>query len=80
MEDLHDKIELIRKGARQLIAMGLKKEKSLTFYNVTRNLSRFDFNTFKTITLGRMADMKRENFDQLITGADEEFEGLVFTD
>jgi hypothetical protein len=47
---------------------------------VTRNLSRFDFNTFKTITLGRMADMKRENFDQLITGADEEFEGLVFTD
>jgi ribosomal protein S18 acetylase RimI-like enzyme len=80
MEDLHDKIALVRQGARQLIAMGLKKEKKLAFYNVTRNLSRYDFNTFKIMTLEGMADMKRENFDQLITATDEEFEGLVFAD
>ncbi|MGE4544931.1 MAG: GNAT family N-acetyltransferase [Pedobacter sp.] len=79
-EDLYDKIEMLQKGCRQLLEMDIKPEKSISFYHVTRNLSSFDFDPFKVITLGEMLKLKRKDFDQLITSTDDDFDGLVFTD
>ncbi len=79
-EDLYDKIDMIKQACQQLLDMGIKPEKSLSFYHVTRNLSSFDFDPFKVIRLGEMLELTRQQYEQLITGADEDFDGLVFTD
>jgi ribosomal protein S18 acetylase RimI-like enzyme len=79
-EDLFDKIEMLQKGCRQMLEMDIKPEKSISFYHVTRNLSSFDFDPFKVIPLGELVNLKRQDFDQLITTTDDDFDGLVFTD
>jgi GNAT superfamily N-acetyltransferase/two-component sensor histidine kinase len=79
-EDLYDKIALLQRGGQQLLDMGIKPEKCVSFYHVTRNLSSFDMDTLKVITLGRMVKLSRDEYDELITVTDEDFDGLVFTD
>ncbi|APG23598.1 MULTISPECIES: GNAT family N-acetyltransferase [Syntrophotalea] len=79
-DDLYGKIVLLQQGCRQLLAMGIKPEKAIAFYHVTRNMSSFDFDPFKIIPLGELATLARKNFDQLITATDDDFDGLVFTD
>jgi hypothetical protein len=79
-EDLYDKIVLLQRGGQQLLDMGIKPEKCLSFYHVTRNLSSYDMDTLKVITLGRMVKLSRDEYDELITPTDEDFDGLVFTD
>jgi GNAT superfamily N-acetyltransferase/two-component sensor histidine kinase len=80
LKDLHEKIRLIQQGAQQLLEMGLKKEKRLCFYNTTYNICDCEVDTFKTTTLGEMATLKEEDFNQFITASDNELHGVVFTD
>ena len=76
--DMYDKLRLIRKGAEQLLKMGLRKEKQLFFYNTTYNKSDCEIDTLKTTTLGEMAVLKEEDFEQFITESDDELQGMVF--
>jgi GNAT superfamily N-acetyltransferase len=79
-EDLQRKLQMIRLGARQLLEMGLKKEKRLSFYNTTYNTSDYEIDTFLTTTLGEMAAMTDEDLDRLIVEAEDEFSALAFVD
>lgn len=79
-EDIYRKIVLMQKGCKQLLEMGIKPEKAIAFYHVTRNMSSYDFDPFKVIPLGEMAGLPRADFDRLITSTDDDFDGLVFTD
>jgi hypothetical protein len=78
LPELYRKLRLIRQGARQLLQMGLEKDKRLSFYSTTYNACDSEIDTFKTTTLDRMAAMEDEDFDQLITSADDGLKGLVF--
>jgi anti-sigma regulatory factor (Ser/Thr protein kinase) len=79
-EDLYDKIALLQRGGRQLLDMGIKPEKKLSFYHVTRNLSSYEMDTLKVMTLERLVALSRQEYEEVITGTDEDFEGVVFTD
>jgi GNAT superfamily N-acetyltransferase/two-component sensor histidine kinase len=79
-EDLVEKLRMIRQGAVQLLQMGLKKHKHLSFYNTTYNSSDYEIDTFRSITLGEMAAMKDEDLEQLIVEAEDEFSALAFVD
>ncbi len=76
--DLSDKIRLMRRGAQQLLEMGLKKEKQLFFYSTTYNKSDYEIDTLKTTTLFEMANLKDEEFDQYIVETEDELQGMVF--
>jgi hypothetical protein len=80
LEDLYDKLKIIRQGARQLIEMGLKSEKHLSFYSSTYNVCSFEIDTLKTTTLGEMANMKDDELDQFIMSSEDELHGMIFTD
>ncbi|MRR58482.1 MAG: GNAT family N-acetyltransferase [Deltaproteobacteria bacterium] len=80
LQDLHDRLALIREGAWQLLKMGLKYEKRLSFYATTYNSSNYEIDTLKTVTLGDMAAMKDNEFDQLIVSSEDELHGMVFAD
>lgn len=79
-EDMFDKMRLMRRGAAQLLEMGLKKEKRLFFYNTTNNKSDYEIDTLKTTTLYEMANLKDEDFEQYITETEDELQGMVFAD
>jgi hypothetical protein len=68
LHDLHRKLELIRRGAQQLLQMGLEKEKRVAFYNTTYNTCDFELDTLKTVTLGEMASLDEADFGRLIDG------------
>jgi GNAT superfamily N-acetyltransferase len=78
LQDLHNKLLLIRKGAQRFLEMGLGKEKRLAFYSTTYNHADRDVDIFKTITLHEMATMPEENFDQLTREVENEMNGMVF--
>ena len=79
-KDMFDKMRLIKRGAAQLLEMGLKKEKRLFFYNTTNNKSEIEIDTLKTTTLYEMANLKEEDFEQFITETEDELQGMVFAD
>jgi len=76
-EDLHQKLKLIQRGADQLIAMGLGREKRLAFYNTTFNTCDWEIDTLKVVTLGEMAGYNDEELDRLVRPADNEMSGLI---
>jgi GNAT superfamily N-acetyltransferase len=78
--DLYDKMRLMRRGAQQLLEMGLKKEKRLFFYSTTNNKSDWEIDTLKTTTLHEMAHLKDEEFENYITETETELQGMVFAD
>jgi len=78
--DLHEKIGFIRKAAQQLLEMGLEKDKRLCFYNTTYNACDCEIDTFKTTTLGEMAALKEEDYEQFSMASDDGLHGLVFAD
>jgi hypothetical protein len=78
--DLYDKMRLMRRGAQQLLEMGLRKEKRLFFYSTTNNKSDWEIDTLKTTTLYEMAHLKDEEFDNYITETETELQGMVFAD
>lgn len=80
LQDMHDKMRLMQKGAQQLLKMGLRKEKRLFFYNTTYNTSDCEIDTLKTTTLSEMAELKEEDFDQFFTETEDELQGMVFAD
>jgi len=80
LDDLHDKLKSIRKGARQLLEMGLKNDKHLTFYTSTYNVCSYEVDNHKTTTLGEMATVKDDELDQFIISSEDELQGMVFTD
>ncbi len=80
LQDMYDKMRLIRRGAQQLLKMGLKKEKRLFFYNTTYNKSDYEIDTLKTTTLWEMAELKDDEFDRYIVEADNELGGMIFAD
>jgi ribosomal protein S18 acetylase RimI-like enzyme len=79
-QDMYDKLRLIRRGAQQLLEMGIKHEKRLFFYNTTYNKSAYEIDTLKTTTLGEMANLKDEELGHFITENDYELQGMVFAD
>lgn len=72
LEDLHGKLRLMQKGARQLLQMGLEKEKRIAFYNTTYNTCDYEIDTLKTVTLGEMAALQEGDFDHFIRSTDGE--------
>lgn len=79
-DDLSDKLKLIRKGARQLLEMGLKKNKRIAFYNTTYNTCDNEIDTLKTVTLEQMATWDESEFGRLVRPADSEMGGLLAFD
>ena len=79
IDDLHRKLKLIRKGAWQLLQMGLEKEKRIAFYNTTYNTCDSEINTLKTVTLGEMASLEEAEFGRFIREADNEMGGVLLT-
>jgi len=75
--DLLDKLALIQRGARQLLAMGLHREKRISFYTTTYNSGDWEIDTFKTVTLGGMAALAGVGFEHLIREADNAMGGIV---
>ena len=80
LEDLRGRLGLIRKGAWQLLKMGLKHDKRLSFYATTYNTSGYEIDTLSTTTLGEMAAMKDEDFGRLIVSSEDELHGMVFSE
>ena len=78
--DMYEKMRLMKRGAQQLLKMGLKKEKRLFFYSTTNNKSDSEIDTLKTTTLIEMAELPEEDFDQYITETEDELQGMVFAD
>jgi len=77
LEDLHRKLQLIQRGAQQLLEMGLEKEKRMAFYNTTYNTCDYEIDTLKTIALGELATLKESEFGRFIRPADSEMSGLI---
>ena len=75
--DLLDKLALIQRGARQLLAMGLDQRKRISFYTTTYNSGDYEIDTLKTITLGEMAGLAGSSFDRFIREADNDMGGIV---
>jgi hypothetical protein len=79
-QDMYDKLRLMKRGAWQLLEMGLKKDKRLFFYSTTNNKSDCEIDTLKTTTLSEMAELPEGDFDQYITETEDELQGMVFAD
>ena len=77
LDDLHQKFGLIQRGARQLLEMGLDREKRIAFYNTTYNSCEKEIDTLKTVTLGEMAALPESEFDRFFRSTDEEMGGVV---
>jgi ribosomal protein S18 acetylase RimI-like enzyme len=75
--DLLDKLALIQRGTRQLLAMGLDQEKRISFYTTTFNSGDYEIDTLKTVTLGEMAGLVGSDFDRFIREADNDMGGIV---
>ncbi len=80
LDDLHGKMKLIQRGARQLLLMGLEKEKRIAFYNTTYNTCESEIDTLKTVSLGEMASLDEADFGRFIRPADSEMGGLLAFD
>jgi len=80
LQDLLERMALIRRGAWQLLKMGLKHDKRLSFYATTYNSSEYEIDTLGTTTLGEMAAMKDNEFERLIVSAEDELHGMVFAE
>ncbi len=76
-EDLLAKLGLIQRGARQLLAMGLKPEKRISFYATTYNSGDWEIDTLKTVALGEMAALAPERFAEFVRQADDDLGGIV---
>ena len=76
---LHRKLQLIRSGARQLLEMGLDREKRIAFYSTTYNSSDNEIDTLKTVTLGEMAYLEDNELDRFIRQADNDMSGVLLT-
>jgi ribosomal protein S18 acetylase RimI-like enzyme/anti-sigma regulatory factor (Ser/Thr protein kinase) len=79
LEDLHRKLKLIRRGALQLLQMGLEKEKRIAFYSTTYTTCDWEIDTLKTVTLGEMATIAEADFGRFIRPADNEMSGNLLT-
>lgn len=80
LDDLYNKLNLIQKGAQQLLDMGLKKDKRIAFYNTTYNTCESEIDTLKTITLNEMATLNEADFGRFIRSADSGMSGLMAFD
>jgi hypothetical protein len=80
LDDLHGKLKLIRKGAQQLLEMGLNKDKRIAFYNTTYSTCESEIDTLKTITLGEMAALPEAEFGRYIRPADSGMRGVLAFD
>ena len=78
LDDLHCKFKLIQSGARQLLHMGLEKEKRIAFYNTTYNTCETEIDTLKTLTIGEMASLEEADYGRFFRSGDSEMSGLVF--
>ncbi len=78
-DDLLQKLKLIKRGAVQLLQMGLDREKRIAFYNTTYNSGDCEIDTLKTITLGEMAQLEEGELERFIRPADNEMSGVLLT-
>jgi len=80
LDDLHNKIALLRSGARQLLEMGLPQQKRIVFYNTTYNTCDYEIDTMKSTTVGELAALDEDDFSRLIRPADREMGGILAFD
>ncbi|HOP40752.1 MAG TPA: GNAT family N-acetyltransferase [Geobacteraceae bacterium] len=78
LDDVYCKLKQIREGARQLLVMGLKKEKALCFYTTTYVTGSHEIDSLTTTTLGEMAIMSDDGLNRFIVASDDEFSSMVF--
>ncbi len=79
LADLHRKLKLLRKGAQQLLQMGLNGEKRITFYATTYNHCDKEIDTLKSVTLGEMASLDDAELGRFIRQADNDMSGVLLT-
>ncbi len=79
-DDLYSKFKLIQAGATQLLAMGLKQEKQVAFYNTTYNTYEQEIDTLKNLTLGEISRLQEKDFERFIRPADDDMNGLIAFD
>lgn len=79
IDDLHAKLQLIRKGAEQLLQMGLDREKRIAFYTTTYNSCDCEIDTLKSVTLGEMATLVEADMGRFIRRADNGLSGALLT-
>ncbi len=80
LDDLYAKLKLIQKGAKQLLEMGLEKNKRIAFYNTTYNICESEIDTLKTVTLGEMVSLDETDFERFIRPADSGMSGVLSFD
>lgn len=76
LDDLQRKFKLIVMGARQLLQMGLAKEKRIAFYNTTYNSCEMEIDTLKSSTLGELATLEESEYGRFFRPSDD-MGGLV---
>jgi GNAT superfamily N-acetyltransferase len=79
LHDLHRKLQLVRKGAQQLLEMGLDREKRIAFYATTYNSCDSEIDTLKSVTLGELASLDDMGLERFIRQADNEMSGVLLT-
>ncbi len=79
IQDLNKKLQLIRRGAEQLLKMGLNREKRIAFYSTTYNSCDKEIDTQKSVTLGEMAALDAVEMGRFIRDADNEMMGVLLT-
>jgi GNAT superfamily N-acetyltransferase len=79
IDDLYRKLLLIRKGAQQLLEMGLDREKRIAFYATTYNSCDSEIDTLKSVTLGELAALDNTGLSRFIRQADNEMSGVLLT-
>lgn len=80
LDDLYAKLKLIQKGAKQLLEMGLNKDKRIAFYNTTYSTCESEIDTLKTVTLGEMVTLADADFERFIRPADSGLSGVLAFD
>jgi len=65
-------LKFIREGCTRLIRMGIAPEKRLAFYSTTYRAGPVELDTYRTTTLGGLAETSDERLDTYLTAADEE--------
>ncbi len=78
--ELQRRLQLMQRGALQLLEMGLDRAKRIAFYSTTYNSCDYEIDTLKTVTLGEMAVLEEaELMRRFIRRADNEISGTLLT-
>jgi two-component sensor histidine kinase len=77
--DMKDKLRMMQRGTQRLLAMTLKAEKKLAFYNTTFNSSESEVDTLKVTTLGEFSAATDQELDRFLVSSEDDLRGLALS-